>query len=245
MRKTARYILIFLVGFLVVFAACDNDNSPKEEDISFLQEDNDISVEETPLENEDVETHEEDLPLANSEEEVDFFGIPIDTDMQEEIVRLVEGNKKCVFEIYVIEPLPATSIDNIDNRYYKVDSNDFTTFSDLKEYTSSIFCESEVNRILFCKYPDGTEYSPFYLDLNNALFVDADLAFNTPYYSTWPDYSFEIISLTDDACEFKMHTTEDPPPEVGDPVPFVLDFKAIVEDGQWKLEKMVYKNESW
>ena len=244
MRKATKYILIFLVGFLVVFAACDNDNSPKDEDISFLQEDNEISVEETPLENEDLETHEEDLPLANTEEEVVFFGIPIDTDMQEEIVRLVEGNKKCFFEIFGLEHLPTNSTTVIDDRYFQVDTNLFITFSDFESYVRNIYCNEETERLLFGIVDNGN-YIPQYVNIDGKLFYDNYAAHSRGYYSTWSDYSIEIISIEDNACEFKMHTTEDPPPEVGDPVPFVLDFKAIVEDGQWKLEEMVYTNESW
>ena len=196
------------------------------------------------MENEDLETHEEDLPLANTEEEVDFFGIPIDTDMQEEIVRLAEGNRKCFFSIFMIDFLDVDPSECIDNRYYKVESDEFQAFPDLEKYVRSIFCENEAARLLYGKLADRNA-TPLYVDLNGILYLDSAEAGGMGYYSTWPDYSFEIISLTDDACEFKMHTTEDPPPEVGDPVPFVLDFKAIVEDGQWKLEKMVYTNESW
>lgn len=160
--------------------------------------------------------------------------------IMKEIERLAEGDKKCFFEIFVLFPgLPTNPDIRVDNRYYKVESDEFKKFSDLENYTRNIFCDKEANRLLFGDY-DDMKVDPLYFDIDGDLYQDRGQMGGMGYYSTWPDYWLEITSMTDDVCEFKLHTTEDPPPEDGDPITLVLNFKAIKENGQLKLEEMVY-----
>ena len=252
MRKLTICISVLIAGALLMFAACVRDNSQEEGDDTLSQEENNSEIDNTLDSQEgnspvpgNAPAPGEDSPIADGDgQEVVFFGIPIDPDMQKEIVRLVEGDKRCFFEIFILYVLDIDRSECIDDRYYKVDSDEFQTFADFEKYIRGIFCEKESDWLLFGK-DDDRKVDPIYIELNGALYLDSTRVVGTGYYSTWPDYSLEIVNLSDDACEFKLHTTEDPPPEIGDPVPMVLDFKAINEGGQWRLEKLVYTNDSW
>jgi hypothetical protein len=159
----------------------------------------------------------------------------VDLHMDELIVeleRLIEGNKKCVFKLFVFECLPFDSYEGGSNTLVQVHSDEFPTFMDLEQYVTSIYCDKESTRLLY-----GNNGKALYLDVNGVLYMDVKMLGGMGYFVNWDDYGIEIRNLQADICDFDLITTEDYYGEISEKI---FCFQALLENNTWKLKEMVY-----
>jgi hypothetical protein len=150
------------------------------------------------------------------------------------LAQLVEGNKKCVFDIFVLGFLPSAPYDGGENTIVSVESDEFKTFDELKNYVESIYCETESNRLLY-----GENGKAVYLESEGVFSTDVSLHGGMGYYVNWDDYEILVISQDEKECAFEIVTEEE---NIIDSTTGEkrIQFKAIKENDLWKLEKLVY-----
>lgn len=167
------------------------------------------------------------------------------TDLTPTMKKLLEGNEKCVFDIFIFDFLPADESD-LTQPAWEVQSDEFKTFSDLEKYVRSVYCEKEAARLLYGEDEEGSSLygainKPLYLDKNGKLYRNSEIINGMGTYDIdWHDYDIKIVSLSDDTCVFEMLTTCSNYDGNGTEVDYALTFTAILEDNEWKLQKHVF-----
>jgi len=155
--------------------------------------------------------------------------------------KLIEENKKCVFEIFVLGFLPCDDYYCMDdegnkneNTVVAVHSDEFKSFSELERFTRSVYCQAEADRLLY-----GEGGKALYCDKDGALCTDVALHGGRGYYVDWDNYAINDLAQGAEACDFEVVTTEENVFN-GSVKEIRLPFKAILENGEWKLAKLVY-----
>ena len=158
-------------------------------------------------------------------------------ELMTDLVRLVEGNKKCVFDLFVLDFLPCDG-GGSDSPVVQVHSEEFPTFADLEQYVTSIYCGEESIRLLY-----GSDGNALYLDVDGVLYTDIMMRGGMGYYVNWDDYEIIIRDVRAETCDFDVITTEDyygGIDEIITPSEVVFSFHALLENNIWKLKEMVY-----
>jgi hypothetical protein len=237
-------ILIILFGILCVYftVSCSRAEAPSDNNVDIpvsstaytpisnlgnLPE----NIKDEVFEENSVATTENATDDTTESNTVDAKG---DTSM-EDLIKLVEGNKKCIFELFILDMLPCDGYySGSDNKFVQVRSDEFPTFADLEQYVQSIYCIQEANRLLY-----GNDGQALYLDIDGVLYTDIRLHAGMGYYVNWDDYEIVIRNQQVDICDFDMVTTEED--IMNDGVSeIILSFQAVLENDAWKLKKMVY-----
>jgi hypothetical protein len=156
----------------------------------------------------------------------------VDSEIMTDLFRLIEGNKKCVFELFVFGFLPSDGYVEGSSPLLQVHSDEFPAFADLAQYVKSIYCEQEATRLLY-----GHNGNALYLDVDGILHTDIMLHGGMGYYVSWDDYEIIIRDLQEDTCDFDLVTTEEFDDKITE---VILSFQVLLENHVWKLKEMVY-----
>lgn len=161
------------------------------------------------------------------------------TDMEEVslmpmLETLVEQNKRCVFEIFVLGCLPCDALEEDGDPILRVRSAEFPAFSDLERYVRSVYCAAEADRLLY-----GGDGDPMYTEVDGNLCIDIRQLAGQGYYVDWENYKLEILEQGADACRFAVVTSEEDV-LAGTVSEKRLPMGAVLENGEWRLEKLVY-----
>ncbi len=156
--------------------------------------------------------------------------------MEQTLRKLVDGNYSCITTMFYYGVLPYNTSEYSEDKCATVQSSEFKSVEDLRNYLVKTYTQEEVNMIL-TKYIDG---NPLYLDEDGVLKVDLSQASFAGMPVPWRDYTIEIQSLNDIECTFVVTAffEDDPIREGPDSANYA--FCAKLEDG-WKLTKMVYQ----
>lgn len=159
-----------------------------------------------------------------------------DNEMEQTLRKLVDSNYSCITSMFYYGVLPYDTSEYSEDKHATVQSSEFKSVEDLRNYLVKTFTQEEVNMIL-TKYIDG---NPLYLDEDGVLKVDLTQASFAGMPVPWRDYTIEIQSLNHDECMFVVTAffEDDPIREGPDSASYA--FCAKLEDG-WKLTKMVYQ----
>jgi hypothetical protein len=241
-----RIIVFLLVMFCLLFAiSCSTANMPtRNTDDTKDHETNinavDMKKNESMINTVDVKGDE---PMSNAIDEKENEFMPKTVGLEEAdlipvLEKLVEGNKKCLFELFVFGFLPFDGGVDLggDNAVVQVCSDEFATFADLERYVRSIYCVEESNRLLF-----GTNGNALYLDVDGILHINGMMLGGKGYYVNMDYYEIVIRNQQLDICDFDIITTEEDISNYQITITkTILSFQALLEDNVWKLTKMVY-----
>jgi hypothetical protein len=227
---------IITIGLLCILFAtsCSADNQ-SEISVIDLKEDglmpNTIDIEEVELKTNIVDIEGDELSPKT-------IGVEVD-DLMMDMLKLVEGNKKCIFELFIFDYLQFDGYDSSsDNKFVQVHSDEFPTFADLERYVRYIYCDEESNRLLY-----GNNGNALYLDVDGVLYLNGAMLGGRGYDVNWDDYKIVIRDQQGDTCDFDLVTTEDYYGDLNEIVrssEIILPFQALLENNVWKLKEMVY-----
>lgn len=113
----------------------------------------------------------------------------------------------------------------------------FPDYATFEEYVRSVFCKETADMYLY-NFPYEGEAE--YVNVDGKLYVDTALLGAKGYYVDWSEYTMEIKSQAQDRCEFTVTASMEEPAEVPKKEPYVVEAVAVLEDGRWLLEKMLY-----
>ena len=154
----------------------------------------------------------------------------------ESILRgLLHRNYVCITELFYLGQLPCEDYDGGENTLVKVTSEKYTSKKDIADFLHTVYAEKEVDRLLN-SYANN---KPLYVEKEGVLYEDVSLIGGIGYNVNWDSYEIVISECTDTVCKFNVNTTEYDCAEKNDKS-YTINCCAILEDGQWKLEQLVY-----
>lgn len=155
--------------------------------------------------------------------------------MLETFNKLVDDNYTCITKLFYFGHLPYGDIEmDGDVAYAKVDSEEFKSLVDIKNFLNGIYVTDEVDRLLNNYFDE----QPLYFDKDGVLYLYLAQASNAGMPMAWKDYSIEIVEQTSDRCIFEVTATYNVDELFeGDPEA-KYTFVAVNNDG-WRLETAV------
>lgn len=241
MKKIKSAVLCLAV--ISLLGGCNTSGVQQSEDgqgVSPTSAESIAAVESTPSDTPEVRSSPEPDGLLKVEESsqinTEEEGLMDTVDMQT-LETLVDGNIRCVFDIFFLDFLPYETHEDMGEEeeiWVAVKSEEFATFEALEQYVQSIYCKEEADRLLH-----GENGSAVYADVDGVFSTNIKMHGGMGYYVIWDDFTIEIVDENGQECNFDVLVKRESPDgqSISDDR---ISMKAIFEDGEWKLEKMVY-----
>lgn len=158
---------------------------------------------------------------------------------KEHLKWLIDENIYCNLYVFGMHSLPREEeeIDYQGRKLHQVDEDVFVDFATFEEYLKSVYC-SETAELYLYKSPN--EENPQYVNVDGKLYVDISREGGRGYYVDWSEYTFEIKTQSDKKCEFTVTGMIEEPAEVPVKEPYTVEGMAVLENGRWVLEQMIY-----
>ena len=157
------------------------------------------------------------------------------SEMESILRELLNRNYVCITELFYLGQLPCEDYDGGENTLVKVISEKYTSKKDIADFLHTVYAEEEVERLLN-SYANN---KPLYVEKDGVLYEDVSLIGGIGYNVNWDSYEIVILECTDTVCKFNVNTTEYDLAEKNNKS-YTIECCAVLEDGQWKLEKLVY-----
>lgn len=219
--------VIILLSVMLFLSGCSNQRSNEESAI----------ISDTFVVNETTQSYTDESTVQDENKQ----GILAeDSDMIETLRKLVDGNYSCITKLFYYGYLPFDNTETIDQREVaKVNSSEFTSISDIRDFLSAIYVDNVVEELLNNYFEGG----PLYFEYNGELYEYIDAISFAGLASPWDSYEIRIIEQNDSRCIFEAEVryTKDEL-RVG-PDTATYQFTAIKENS-WKLEGVVQKAET-
>ena len=158
---------------------------------------------------------------------------------QEKLEQLVSDNFYCMKYVFVLGTLPYEELTCTvgEDSLRKVTSEKFPDYKSLEDYTRSVYCKDEADRLLY-NYPyDGVQK---YIDRDGELYTDINYDGGKGYYVDTENYN---VVITDDSkdgeCLFTVETTIEEPAENPTKEAYNIEGTAVYENGNWVLKSMI------
>lgn len=147
---------------------------------------------------------------------------------EQDIKQLVEQNIDCYYLFYVA-PLSTDGEPGKDG-YSKADTGFFSDYTALYDFVSSTYTSSKTKALL--EYP--TTDKPLYKDVENEIYVNADVIDAQTYSISWDDFDVEFTKNSTTQCEFTLYTT------TFDGEEYTTEGEAIYQNSNWLLTDIIY-----
>lgn len=219
-------------NYNVISSSAEGNTSASEvdTDVSETAEISETSAADTVI-SETAEVTEEETDSSENYDDYDnIIG-------QDELRNLFAENINCFVNIFSISNLGYTGDPVQGDNIYRVANDMFADYADFEAYVRSVYCTAEADRLLY-GYP--YEDSPMYLNVDGELCINIDLAGAKGYYADWSDCVITIDSADENRCEFTATGYIEEPAEVPVKEDYPVSGAAILENGKWVLEKMMY-----
>lgn len=178
----------------------------------------------TILESVEEETISSKLPVNGVQ--MQYYG------MEGTIQQLIDRNINFNLNIYHFGSLPTIGAE-VGYNLKQVDPYYFSNYNEYVTYVHSIYKEERADRIIEnAKYFRGDNGE---LLLNTAFGLTA-----TEYNIDWSCYVIEIVSQTNNECEFIVTAREKKNAQNQNPKDYEITGRMILENGKWVLEAEVY-----
>lgn len=241
MKKILAAICAFTINFALV--ACTPDENLKPAPIvnetSVLQTDvyEDITYQNTTVVLSEMTTLESLTEISASETlvttDLETTAIP---EFNESIIKdLFSKNLTCM-EIFTLRPLRYDFSEKIRDNICPVISETFADYASFESYIRSVYIPQTANRLL---YDTPYEDDPIYVNIDGRLCINANYDGGRGYYVDWSNYTVDIISVTEDACEFTVSAVQILPGEDNIAEDYSVSGRLILCDGEWRLEEMI------
>ncbi|MCI5905417.1 MAG: hypothetical protein MRZ61_09790 [Oscillospiraceae bacterium] len=238
--------MILAVCAALLLCGCTKVTEPNYNVISSEAEEKTLAVEtdtskietteETEAETSAVDTVTSDTADV-TEEETDAVENYDNIIGEDDLHDLFEENINCFVHIFGISNLGYTGNPVQGDNIYSVSNDMFTDYADFESYVRSVYCTAEADRLLY-DYP--YEDSPMYMNVDGELCIDINLAGAKGYYVDWTDCVITINSADENRCEFTATGYIEEPAEVPVKEDYPVSGAAVLENGKWVLEKMMY-----
>ena len=120
----------------------------------------------------------------------------------------------------------------VEGTFCPVKDENFKTFADLEEYINATYVEDVADSLLVER--------GLYKDVNGTLCIDISRLESRGYYVDWTDYTIEIASGDENACELTVTGYIEEPSNEPQRETYTKTAKAKNVDGKWLLESVVY-----
>lgn len=148
--------------------------------------------------------------------------------------RLMDENLYCMQRVLTLGFLPYGGDPVAEDHIYRVQSDRFTTYAQLREYLLTVYTEEETENLL-----NHGGY-PTYLDVDGYLCIDVHHTGGKGYYVDWTNYELTLDSMESAACHFTVTGVIEEPAEVPVKEPYSATATAVYENGRWVLTAMIW-----
>lgn len=148
--------------------------------------------------------------------------------------RLVDDNFYCMERVLGLGFLPYGGDPVAEDHIYRVQSDRFTTYAQLREYLLTVYTEEETEKLL-----DHGGYPP-YLDVDGYLCIDMHHTGGKGYYVDWTNYELTLDSMDGVECRFTVTGVIEEPAEEPVKEPYSAAATAVYENGRWVLAAMIW-----
>jgi hypothetical protein len=154
-------------------------------------------------------------------------------DLERRIAEVI-GQDSVIFESYQGKGLP-TEGDPIAGSLYGVHPNYFDTFQKLKDYVENTFVKAESDRILY----SWRDNKPMYLEYNGVFCKDESIAGYRGSKFGLEGFLYQYVQGSQDVIELTITAWTTDYDDINASVPYEIHTRLLLEDGVWKLEKML------
>jgi len=157
--------------------------------------------------------------------------------LNQRIRTLIDNNIECM-NIFVTGTLPSNQNVPASQEMYKVTSDKFHTFEDLKKFVTDTYMKAEADHLLYNIMGEG---KPLYFEKDGIFYINAKGGAGGITLYDWSKYAFQYSNINSSSKLVTVSLTEyDDNPINGTSGPGKISKKIVLENGVWKFDKMFF-----